>query len=310
MNPDLYTLRIRFRGICTHFRNVVPGIPHRVVLPDAGAMLFGLADFAFSDNAPAATYYLPPHFPFLQSGGTGSLYVNGIIDNIADKGYIYTTARLQVMNALGPGIEYLPQYSNTPSLREYVPNYEYSPDVVTGGRAACYFDVFDGRIGMELTKGGANSVVIEMETDGPPRLMVVPLEPATGATPTSLTLAPDTTEGRVVTLTVANLELSNGETDDRQFDFLLHYLTARTGIPRVLFKATPGMNGVPTVQTPADIASGLRSFAEIIDPQPGAGSLPGSAPASSVDTRTALLKAIAGRDADEVTPSCSDSRYP
>ena len=64
-------------------------------------------------------------------------------------------------------------------LREFVPDYEYSEEVVQGGRATCYFDVFNGEIESGLTDHGASSVSITMSTNGPPQLLVMPIQPLT-----------------------------------------------------------------------------------------------------------------------------------
>jgi hypothetical protein len=312
MSNEIFMLKIRFRGICTHFRNVVPGIPHRVVLPMTEAIRVGTV------NAPATTsanYYLIPHFAFLTTRGGPITDVTGILQSAANTGniliepnnsYLIGAARMWVTNPIndlgqpevGPP-QYLASYTTTKSLREFVPDYEYSEEVVQGGRAACYFDVFNGKIESGLTDGAASSVSIKMLTDGPPQLMVMPIQPlAAGTPPQLLTLTPDPPPDPpldppgvpTVTLTVANLELNSGETNDPQFDYLLHYLTAKAGIPRVIAKMTPGMTD-PRSQNAAEFAQGIIGFANIISPP-------------------ALLAAIAKINVEDVTPSCSDSRYP
>jgi hypothetical protein len=56
-------LKIHFRGICVHFRHLVPAIPHRVVLPNATALRFGLVDMPGASRT--LPYVLAPHFPML-----------------------------------------------------------------------------------------------------------------------------------------------------------------------------------------------------------------------------------------------------
>jgi hypothetical protein len=308
-----YTLIIRFRGICTHFRNVVPGIPHRVVLPRSEAIRFGIVH---APDTPAGTpdYYLTPHFPFLGTPGGPIPNIDGILlgtgpgdgSTNSNNSYLIGAARIQVANPRNDAgqPEYLPSYTTTRSVREFVPDYEYSAEVVQRGRASCYVDLFNGLIGSGLTRGGASTVTITMLTDGPPQLFVLPIQPlAAGTPPHALTLTPDTPGGLTVTLTVGNLELDPRETDDPQFDYLLHYLTADGGIPRAIAKWTPGMLD-PQPQKAQAFASGINGFATIIE------LLSGGSGQSATLRGTALLAAIGKIDAEDVTPSCSDSRYP
>lgn len=320
MSNDIYTLTIRFRGICTHFRNVVPGIPHRVVLPRSAAIQFGIVHCPPPLSAPVAEgpaippdYYLTPHFSFLGTPGGPIPPIDGILVPAPKapgstinsfNSYLIGAARIHVANPLDDTGQpaYLPSYTTTRSLREFVPDYEYSNEVVQGGRATGYFDIFNGLIGSGLTTGGASTVSIIMQTDGPPQLLLLPIQPlAAGTPPHPLTLVPDTPEARSVTLTVGNLELTSRETDDPQFDYLLHYLSATGGIPRVIAKWTPGMLD-PQPQTAKVFAQGINGFAAILDPSLGRG--------EPVVLQDAILAAIANIDPEEVTPSCSDSRYP
>ncbi len=317
MSTEIYTLNIRFRGICTHFRNVVPGIPHRVVLPNTEAIRFGIVHCPPFEMFPPPDYYLTPHFSFLSIPGGPITNIEGILLSAADFGnplinsnnsYLIGAARLQVTNPLNDAgqPEYLSSYTTwTKSLREFVPDYEYSEEVVQGGRAACYFDVFNGQIGSGLTTGGASTVSITMLTDGPPQLLVMPIQPLTTGTPPQFrTLTPDTPGVPTVTLTVGNLELNSKETDDPQYDYLLHYLTANGGFPRVIAKWTPGMTD-PKPHTAEEFARGINGFANIISPL-----LPPGGTGPSVSRFEAILAAIALINPEDVTPSCSDSRYP
>jgi hypothetical protein len=313
MSQEIYTLNIRFRGICTHFRNVVPGVPHRVVLPRTETIRFGIVHCSPLGTPP--NYYLTPHFSLLSTLGGPISNIDGILQSAADTGnplinmnnsYLIGAARIQVanpVNDVGQPV-YSSSYTTTKSLREFVPNYEYSEEVVQGGRATCYFDIFNGEIGSGLTIGGASSVSITMFTDGPPQLVVMPIQPLTaGTSPHFLTLAPDTLGVATVTLTVGNMELNSAETDDRQFDYLLHYLTAEGGIPRVLAKWTPGMTN-PQSHTAEQFANGINGFANIINPP-----ISGDKGQPTLFL-AALLKAIAKINTEDAGPACSDSRYP
>jgi hypothetical protein len=316
---EIHVLTIRFRGICTHFRNVVPGVPHRVVLPRTESIRFGIVHCPPPAPLPPPpkppTYYLTPHFALLSTKGGPIPNIDGILQSAAHTGnplidlnnsYLIGAARIQVANPVNDVGQptYLPSYAMTKSLREFVPDYEYSEEVVQGGRATCYFDIFNGEIESGLTDGGASSASVTMLTDGPPKLVVMPIQPLTaGAEPHSLTLAPDTLGVAKVTLTVGNLELNSSEADDRQFDYLMHYLTADGGIPRVLAKWTPGMTN-PQPQNAEQFADGIKGFANLINPSITSDEGPPTL------FLAALLGAIAKINTEDATPSCSDSRYP
>lgn len=274
------TLTIRFAGICTHFRDVVPGVPHRVVLPNATALRFGQVDLEWSGDT--ANYYLTPHFPFLSTGGNPNVLT---LTGLMSGGSLQAAVGLQIINAVGQPVSHLSTYDQlTPSIRTYVSNYQYSEEVVTGGRAACYFDVFNGRVSAEKP-GVVPRVVIEMETDGPPQLQVTPLRCGAKNAPRA-TVTLDTDE-----LWVANVEIDKRD-DDAPFDYLLHYLTERAGIPRRLMKDTPGMGPAPPSQDAGEIANALNGLAGVI--------------ASGGPTAAQLARIRP----DDTTASCADSRYP
>lgn len=117
-----------------------------------------------------------------------------------------------------------------------------SEDVVTGYRASGYLDVFAGEIHSEVDRKGANRVFIQLETDGPPVLSIEPFR----------TAGPSAQAGTVVLDAVPNpmLIVSNLEVDptdsDPPFDFMLHYLTARGGLPRVITRTMPGIGTAPS----------------------------------------------------------------
>jgi hypothetical protein len=291
-----HKLTVRFAGICTHFRRgAVAGVPHRVVLPDASRFITDLLTVAESPVPEPILYYLMPHFPQLEVWKaqvplnvpafeqTGSMAVKD--------GDILTRIRLQVANAIDRELSYADD-DDTPSLSSFVNNYTFSTDVVLNGGAACYFDLFGGKVCSTVTPGGATQTFIEIETDGPPELLVTPLASSTAYAPigASRLLLGDHPE---VTLIVKNLEVAERERKlDHQggaFDFLLHYLTASGGIPRTLKSVTPGMRHTNLVSaTRADLARALQGMGDIL----------------RHPTKRVLVHP------DEVTPSCSDSRYP
>ncbi len=270
------SLTLEFAGICTHFRDVVPGVPHRVVLPDASALRFGQIHLEWSSKL--ASFALAPHFAFLRTPkNVEQLTVPDVMSN----GYLLAGARIQIANAIGDQINDL-SFDRTPSITEFVSDYSWSEDVVMGGRAACYFDVFAGKVQTEPLPKGATRVRIDIETDGPPVLLLTPFDQK--IQPAKITLDTDT-------LFIANLELESSE-DDPHFDYLLHYLTARAGIPSRILKPTPGMGLNPPLLTEESVARALRELTSVI--------------AAGRPSDEQLARILPG----DIGPACSDSRYP
>jgi len=224
-------VNVIFHGICTHFIGVVPGVPHRVVLPDSSALQLGIVIVDGSEG----TFFLMPHFPILRLESTAvqnSLNVPGAIE----RGNIIDGVRLQIANPAHVGNQYDPTFAIVPHLTEFVDHYVYSDEVVTGGRAGVYFDLFSAVLTSAATEpSGAIDVVATIETLGAPELLVTTF--ADGQ-PNRFPLTND--PDGVVDLWVANQGM-DCDTPMNSFDFLLHYLTARTGIPRRLRQPTPGM---------------------------------------------------------------------
>jgi hypothetical protein len=155
-----------------------------------------------------------------------------------ERGNIFSGVHLSVPNAVGAGVRYAAEY-DVASITSYVEHYAYSPEVVLGGSAAVYFDVFSATMSSCPEADHAIDVTATIETDGAPELLATPFF---GGTPlriplTALGQDPDET----VELLVANQGM-DCETQENHFDFLLHYLTSRTGIPRRLTQPTPGMH--------------------------------------------------------------------
>lgn len=204
-----HEVTIEFRGICTHFFNAVPGIPHRVVLPQADGVQFGIIDV----GGQRTSYCLPPHLCHVYSCEAPPINGPGIVG-----GLIIAGVRLQIANAIrsknivNDGI-------GLPRLREFAFNYRYSDDVVRGGRARCYFDLPAGTVGVG-EEGQALHGVAVVSTDGPPRLKI---ERFAGGPPLEVPVGPR--------LIVGN---SSRSCKDASLDFLLHLLTAEGGIPEQL----------------------------------------------------------------------------
>jgi hypothetical protein len=291
---DSYHLTIRFAGICTHFRQgVVAGVPHRVALPNAAFFRTGVVTVKQTPEvipSPMA-YSLMPHFAQLEvAGGEASkLSVPALVNDggyAIQNGDILSGVRLQVRNCVDQHLFY--DNYTAPRLTDFVPFYSYSGDVVSGGRAICFFDLFGGKVTSCRAPGGAVQTIVQIETDGVPELLVTPLGKS-DTPPRSVRLPLFVPEGRnETTLLVKNLEEVQDGADGQQkaFDFLLHYLTDRGGIPQVISLPMPGMESARPSAPPVDVARVVKSL---------------EAPSGARRVLT---------HPDEVTPSCSNSQYP
>jgi hypothetical protein len=242
----------------------VAGIPHRVVLPDASHFF---TDFLSIDGYPEQfLYYLNPHFVHLASDG-----VDFTIPGLMTNGYLRSGVRLQVENGIPSG-DLKTNISTEdlgfdPKLNAYDPNFEYSSDVVTGGRAACYFDFDYGTAEWLFPLGGerpAWRLSITVETNGYPRLLVTPLNRTPDAPAFKEIELGQSTD---VTLEVSNLETGSKEEEKDQcegrFDFLFNFLTGRGGIPQYIVKPTPGLES-PSSATNEQIAAALQNLASML----------------------------------------------
>jgi hypothetical protein len=284
------SLTITFAGICTHFRDVVRGV-HRVVLPHTATFRFGLVQPAVEGvNGPQA-YYLQPHFGLLKFGTDG----NGpSVANIMRSGYLYTPCRIEVLNSAG-GLWYADRYlRDVPHLSDYVADFTYSKDVVTGERAICYFDVSNGTVDHALSKDAAHMVVITIPTtDTPPTLRFTPFD--TNIAPQTLRLTTDTESMMLYNSELPPLEPEGVE--DTPFDFLLHYETAQSGIPQKLVHAAPGMTSESLGRctwNPTRLKNALTTLGDVM----------------SGDNAGPSIAAIARVTPESLNPSCSNSQYP
>lgn len=285
-------LKITFKGICGHYTGVVPGVPHRIVMPDASGVHFGTVRCPGENAGMPLAYCLLPHRVMWWTGPDENPYQWD--DALAP-------SRLRIVNAVTDRkLEYESCYETVPRISDYVPRFKYSRDVVLGGHAALYFDVFGGRVRAHTDKNGMVTVEITMETDGPAVL---------GVTPFALNGHPDEDgvyknigepEQQIplesTELTVANSDIDTRD-EDKTLDFLLHYLAAESGIPALLEKATPGLGDHAKSQTSVDMATALRGLACVIERHGPGGA--GSTGEAGGGARPRVMNA-----------SCSDSRYP
>jgi hypothetical protein len=230
-----YQVTVEFRGISTHFRDTVPGVPHRVVLPRSSSWAVGF--IRWPDHEEPKPYFLPPHFSYLyckddQKGDPQHLHGPGVLNS-----WIYGGVRLQIANAIGPKLDYRRSFDdNVPKVAGYVPAYQYSEDVVLGGRAECYFDVFCGTVDSYL-HGEASRTTITMETFGPPQLQITLLQQRQGVPLANVPVRPYVVVGN-----------SSQDTTDASLDFLWHLLTCREGIPQELAQLPYGAGTAPGPQ--------------------------------------------------------------
>jgi hypothetical protein len=294
---------IVFSGICTHFKGVVSGVPHRVVLPDAALVLTGF--ITIPPQTDPVFYYLTPHFAHIHvqratpdhrdEPSTSDL----TIPNLISQGRMTGGLRLQVINARDTRMDWK---DKTPSLSDFAPNYNFSSDVVLNGRAACYVDIYGGKVTTLPADPPYRTtrVAIEMETDGVPELLITPLvAPSTGESHRIRLAEPGAPD---VELHVSNLETFQEEfVEDGfgQFDYLLHYLTARGGIPQTIVQPTPGLS-LPLPQTSAKgVGVALQLLGDMLIDTP-----------SRHEASFVKVPFDAGSGAMLLTPSCSDSQYP
>jgi hypothetical protein len=288
---DIYQMQIWFRGVCTHFHHsVLPGIPHRVVLPDATPMRFGLITQPSVDSPPTTTnsYVLMPHAPNISVAApwTMNFEIPGIINS---DGYLYTSSRLEILNIIETTVTY-PSDPPDPfgsfmdtvlEIASFVPHYDYSGEVVLGGRASAYFDLFGGNITTFTESEGAVRVIATVTTDGPPVLQITPFSTMGEPLPRAVLTLPGDPIPSSTSLLIGNV---GPFCADGQYDYLLHFLTGLGGIPTSVLKTLPGITEAKDCIPPAEAVQLLVDH-----------KFPKSLP---------ILTDV------ELMESCSDSRYP
>jgi len=297
-----YQLTIETHGICTHFRHgVLSGIPHRIVLADATHIQAGrvsIDDPPGPDRVPVnppdsgpVWYYLIPHFPHLEIVEGPLLSV----PHLLHYGGFLAGLRLQVLNCVEEGIVYT-DAEDAPRLTTYYPDYVPSDDVVLNGRASCYFDLYGGTVAYVKPRlpGRPGYMTISMQTYGPPELLVSALAPSAAAH--RVTIEPPKEPATPIVLKLKNAELrSEIRAEDHlgAYDFLLHYLTARGGIPATLASKTPGMPKNLHSVTRERMATALNDLAD-----------------SLMKTHDPAAMTSALQFEELFTESCAPSQYP
>jgi hypothetical protein len=250
-----------------------------VVLPDATPLRMGLLDPPQVSVGDWLPYTLLPHFATISMGGSAFTSL-GILEN----GYLFTPSTLRIVNAVeadtGPSLSYENSFLDlVPSLNDYVPDFGWSSDVVQNGRASAYFDIPAGTVSASEVKGSAGDkeirVIVKIETVGPPVLKVTPF----GSDRQAVSFVLD----EKAPLVIANSSLSCKDGDGK-YDFLLHYLTSRAGLPRSLSQALPGMNSEHGCADP------VKALQKLID--------------------AGYPEHIPNPQVSHLSAACSDSRYP
>ena len=271
-----HTLTVRFHGICTHFRDVIAGVPHRTVFPDATPWRRGRVNIG---HQPERDYTILPHFTVICTP-EGSINVPPLIHS----GRIVRGVRLQIVNATGE-LTYDDSFEDIPALTDYVPHYRPSTEVVHGGRAMCYFDVFSGRVTTEVIKNERHTV-ITMPTNGTPVLQVTPLVAEFPVQPAFVW----THELDSPMLTV--MSASRQCRKHSSLDFLLNYLTGQGGIPHAVKSTFPLAERQSDSSRPAEPRH-IISEEDLVPPPP-----------------EDLCRCLGAAVEEGELLMCSDSRYP
>jgi hypothetical protein len=251
-----HKLTIEFQGICAHFRGLVPGVPHRVVVPDASATRLGLVDVQ-GMTAPIL-YALMPHVAGIVVAKPDTEIELGPewrlkeqskfnIPDLMVLGAVIGGLRVQIANASQTALEYDKGYDEVPSIREFVPYRNFSTDVVLSGRASLYFDFFAGTVRAEAVghpRDPARRTVVTVDTDGPPVLLITPFftaEELSVSDPRRAESYRVTLDTETHKLIVGNFDLPHAAAPG--FDYLWHFTVMQGGIPRKLANFPPGMEG-------------------------------------------------------------------
>jgi hypothetical protein len=275
-----HSLTVHFRGICTHFHhNVLPGVPHRVVLVDATSFRSGVATTGAPDSSKLAQYLVQPHLPTVHM--TNDVFPD--VHDLIKGGLLLSSVHLTVPNAVRQGVSYSENFERAvPSVTSFTEHYTYSADVVLAGRAAAYLDIHSGAISATEEVGQEMHLSATIPTDGPPILRVAALAEYRGDHLPALSHDFTFRESHPA-MTLANACWTGQEEETN--DYLLHLLTERAGIPRNVRR--PKYEVVP--QSSAGAAEQVRVLLEDLGYP---------------------LSFNAGMGPPGTQESCSDARYP
>jgi len=226
------------------------------------------------------SYALLPHFPTIWMTASDGSVISPPLSHpgLLEDGRLITACTLSLVNVTQGTIQHeLSFFETIHPLTEFLFGYIPSSDVLTGGRAAAYFDLQRGTVKGVTQDGGAGCVTVTVETGESPALLLKPMDMA------------DLEFSEVTIPLIGNLHISNtglGCNQNSKYDYLLHYLTSVAGIPRALSVATPGM------EDDDPCAPAQAALVKLINER-------------NYPNEIQLLTA-----AIETSASCSDSRYP
>ncbi len=224
------TIQIFFNGVAVHLIGAVPGVPCRVVLPDA------TASYLYEDSV------LDRHFTSLQWNSPDGTH------NAVPFFREYFT----VGNPMQQDFKLDPSMACLYHLDNWVPNLQLSSEVIYSGRTALYFDIFYGTLAChQMQPSGALYTSLTVDTVDDPYLIRVPFHYASfDFDPTPPTPQPWPFPPGVSAISVTNMgDGCKGSKDD----FALSFLVTRGGIPKGL-KDLPGQGTAPP-PTPCVYAS-------------------------------------------------------
>jgi hypothetical protein len=237
------TTTVKFTGICTHVTRPVSEISpvtYRVVLVHA------------EDGAYINGKKIPPHIPMLKLDPADIVSIEGYpygLEPMLHAGvWRLCGVQLTLEGVTDHARQPDPAYnSEVPRLTKLTPDApSLSEDVVSGGQAACYFDIGYGRLSAETIEQGAIAAVLKVDTTSEPALRVFCFWNRESSL---IRLRPGAT---------IHIEHTGGQIGDSDYDFLLHY--------RVL-KSVPGDAKVPAGKEkprgshPSDIGGGCSNSA-------------------------------------------------
>jgi hypothetical protein len=223
------TIRINFQGVAVHLVGVIPGVPCRVVFPDA------TASYLYEGHV------LDRHFTSIIWESADVKGEEPWFRQHFSVGDPVTGQKFQLDPSMA-GLYYLPKW---------VPNLQLSSEVIYAGRTALYFDIFYGVLSAHKMKHGAlfTSLVVDVEDEQPPWLVRVPFQYA------SVDFEPNPSTPEQWTLPSNEISIVNmGKgCHDSKLDFALNFLVTRGGIPKDL-KDLPGQNGPTPPPTNVQLA--------------------------------------------------------
>jgi hypothetical protein len=219
-------------GVAVHLVGVIPGVPCRVVMPDA------TASYIYEGHI------LDRHFTSLQ-------WVDPTTSEQIKIPYFrhHVTVGDPVIDQ---DFQLDQSMAGLYQLTHWVPNLQLSSEVIYAGRAAIYFDIFYGKLSVHQLNAPAGALytrlTIETEEDDPPTLITVPFHYASvDFEPMPPLPKPWVFPAGVDEVSFVNMGDSCNESD---YDFALNFLVTRGGIPRGL----QDLPGAPVVPPPVKIA--------------------------------------------------------